>query len=443
MELPDLEIGPAAPTPRQGVAQSSPEPPTAFSNMGELIVPMAFDIFDDADEERGDDAIRLEVVEEALEKRDLPGPDVPVAIASLRFAGSPSPSSAISLVEPIEVDPFELLALADFGPVPTSLWQTPLYAIRVFRRRAQLEKEIERIEKELKLREAAFSDSLVALVDDLRPALEEHPSGGRWFAPIYELELRARARGEALESVSAEFSAKVAEVDREIATGEEACEAELTKLAPLTEELERRKAEHGRAEAMLKRVEIEIRAAQQAARAAAGPDAKVAPPEHALKIQDLSKVREARAADVARTKAELDEVLKPHQARERLISDRRRQIAELRRGRKSLEEAYGRQLSVRTEGVAEAERERREMTVEIGARLLEDSPIAIEPAVRERVQRARGSFEAVVGELRKYQEAREAFDRGANGRGRAIIVSAGVLLLSIVLWFALFHDPDF
>src|SRR5581483_8927194 len=82
-------------------------------------------------------------------------------------------------------------------------------------------------------------------------------------------------------------------------------------------ELGRRQEEHARVEAKVRRTEIERRAAHDAARAAAGPDAKFAPPEHARRIAEIeaelaARTGEAKPLEAARRAAE--EALAAHEA---------------------------------------------------------------------------------------------------------------------------------
>lgn len=447
MEVPDLDLGPAvsslpslAPPPMQAPKPVSP----AASSSTMAALSLDFDRFDDEDHTELE-PLQLETVAEAIDRRTPPsGPRPLAAPASGAGTVAPRATSGVSAREAIaiELDPYEVLAFADYGPIPTSIWQTPAYAMRVVLRRRQLQAEARRIQKERDLREKAWLDTVVCVVESVRPALEVHADGARWLGPIFEIEAQARARGEALESTSSEFSAKVSEIDKEIAVAEEACEVEVRKLEPITEELERRKSELARAEAMLKRVDIEIRAAQQAARAAAGPEATVAPPEHAQKLASLASEREVRAEDIARAKAEVEEVRRPHQAQERAIDTRRKHVAELRRSRKSLEESYRRQLSVRSEGVAEAERERRELSIEIGKRLLHESPVPIDGAPRRATQAAHEALFAVQKELAKYERAAEAFEREHLKRGLSVIGVAAALFVAFVLFLLLRNGAE-
>lgn len=403
-------------------------------------MPALSDDFDPFEDDPGElEPLQLETVEEPVDKRPPASGPQPLTVPG---SGVPRSISSVRRIEPprLEVDPFEVLALADYGPVPTKIWETPAYAVRVVSRRRELQSEARRAREEHALRENAFFDSLVALVDSLRPALERHPDGGRWLAPIYDIESRARARGEALESTSQEFSAKVGEIDREIALIEEAQIVERKKLEPLTEEFSRRKDEHERSEAMLKRIDIEIRAAQQAARAAAGPDAKVAPPEHASRLAALAMEREARSEDVVRTKGELDEVRRPYQAQERVIAENLKEIEGLRKRRRSLEESYARQLSVRSEGVADAARERREMSIEMGQRLLEESPVPLDASAKSAVEKASVVAAEARRKLERYVQASEAFEREPLRRGLILLGTGLALIVAFSLWFVLGRD---
>lgn len=431
MSVPDLDLGPPVAklpslAPPPPMAQPRPNPSASTSSMA--AVSADFDPFEDDPVE----SLELEIAD-VVEKRPPVSEARPLKVPASDALAARS-SSGVVPVEAVEVDRYEALALADFGPVPTRIWETPGYAMRVVLRRRQLAGEARLLARELELKEKAWLDALVALVDAIRPALEAHPDGARWLAPIAEIEERARARGDALETTSSEFAGKVAEIDREIAVAEEAYDVEVTKLEPITAELERRKSELSRAEAMLKRMDIEIRAAQQAAMAAAGPDATVAPPEHARKLAALSEERSLRAEDVARAKADLDEVRRPHQAQEKKLGDKRRQIADLRKRRRSLEDTYSRQLSVRGQGVVEAEREKREITIEIGKRLLVESPVPIDEGARKGAEVAQKALLTTRGELEKHTLACDLYEREPFKRGWMVLGAGLLLLVLFVLW---------
>ncbi len=390
--------------------------------------------FDPFEDDEPAESLELEIADVA-EKRAPVSDARPLTVPVSDTLAVRANSGVVPIAEvPVDVDRYEALALADYGPIPTKIWETPGYAIRVFLRRRQLAGEERLVTRELELKEKAWLDALVALVDAIRPALEAHPDGARWLGPITEIEERARARGIALESTSSEFATKVAEIDREIAAAEEAYDVEAAKLEPITEELERRKTELSRAEAMLKRMDIEIRAAQQAAMAAAGPDAKIAPPEHARKLAALAEERTLRAEDVKRAKAEVDEVRKPHQAQEKKLGERRRQITELRKQRRSLEDSYSRQLSIRGEGVAEAEREKREIMIEIGKRLLAESPVPLDENSRKATEAAQGAYLSTRRELEKHKLARDLYEREPYKRGWMVLGAGFALLVLFVLW---------
>lgn len=442
MELPDLDLSPLTPPPP--VALPRPTPPASSATSSVMAAVSAdFDPFDDADDHEEHMALELETIEEPRERRPPASGPRALTVPASNAGASParSISGTVRLEEaPIELDPFEVLAFADYGPIPTKIWESPAYAVRVVLRRQQLKGETEDVRAEHGQLEKAWFDSLVALVEKTRPALEAHPDGGRWLSPIVEIEDRARARGDALESTSSEFSAKVAEIDREIAVAEEACAVEATKLEPLAEELERRQSELSRAEAMLKRIDIEIRAAKQAARAAAGPDATVAPPEHAQKLGALAAERDARNEDAVRAKGDFEEVRRPYSAQERAIAERRRHIDELRKRRRSLEETYGRQLSIRSEGVAEAEREKSQVSVDIGKRLLSEAPVPVEASARAAAEAAHRALVASRKELEKHVRAMDAFERDHLKRGLVIIGAGAALVLLLVLWLALRGD---
>lgn len=426
-ELPDLVIAPPAPAAAYPVP---PNPPTSSASnpVSSGVALPDFGGGRELDDDDDFDLSQIEVVGHELGKRPLPAP-----LTKTSAAPSMEPIRAAAPAEPpAELDIYDVLAFADYGPIPQQPWQSPPYAVRVLLRQRQIRRSLARLKVELRQLEGGRDDALVALFERTRPALEAHEDGARLLAPIGEIEARARARGEALESTSAECAAKVAEVDREIGALDGTRFVEATKRAELAAVAEREAAELSRAEAKQKRVEIEIRATQQAARAAAGPDATVAPPPFAAKLSALAEERDARAAEVARARGQLDAANGPLAEQQRVVAGYERRITDLRKGRKALEESYRRQMSVRSEGLSEVEKERRAAMVEVARRLLSYSRIPVDEGARAAV----GSADEAIGrgeaQLEKHLRALDAYDKRRLKEGLAI-AGAGLALLLVVL----------
>jgi chromosome segregation ATPase len=266
----------------------------------------------------------------------------------------------------------------------------------------------------------------------MRPALEADEEGGRLLHNVREIEERARTRGAALESTSAELTGRLAEFDAEIAAVEKVVAVESAKVGGLAAEVARVDDLLSRAEAKQKRVDIEIRSAQQAARAAAGPEARVAPPEFAEKITALGVERDARVAEVARARADVDEARKPLTQQERVVAEHERKITDLRKKRRAVEDSYGRQLSVRNEGVAEVEKERRVAMVDVARRLLAGSRLPIDPGARASVEEADKAKRKALVEVEMHVRGLDAYDRAGLKNG-LIVIAGGVALILALL----------
>lgn len=438
LELPDLELAPLAPPPSAPSAR--PAAPSAKPSAGAAIAMPEFGTSQDFDDDDFDIS-QIEVVGHELGKRAAPKG---APIASSPPAAEPRSLAPAQAAEPsIDLDAYEVLAFADYGPIPQKPWESPAYAVRVLLRQRYLRQSLVRARAEHERLGNAHLDALVALVERTRPALEASDDGARLLAPIRDIEQRARSRGEALESTSAEFAAKVAEIDREIVAAEQACTVESEKAAELAAVVERAEGELSRAEGKQKRVDIEIRAAQQAARAAAGPDATVAPPEHAEKLSALAAEREARVAEVARARGVVDEAKKPLVEQQRVVAGHERRIAEVRKKRKALEEVYQRQMAVRSEGLSEVEKERRAAMADIARRLLAHSRAPIDEGARAAVLSADEARKKANVELEKHVRALDAYDKKRLKEGIAIVGGAFALfLLLLVVLAAMVHgDP--
>lgn len=358
----------------------------------------------------------------------------PEAPPSRRAGSRPAaPQQAAESTAPAPaIDPFEAQALADYGPAPTSAVAAPFYFVRVVMRRRALRAEAIEARDQAAKRAEEEQDALAAVTESLRVKLEADPNWLGLLAPVKAVEERAASRGEALQSASADLRARLDAIDAE-ASGVEGeiergkvVEAELSEVvAGVADQLER-------VEGRVRRTDIEIRAAQTAARAASGPEATTMPPEHAARLATLSAERAERQAEVDRAAAALREARQPLDAQARLLASLDRKRIDLARKRKQTEDQYSRQISVRSEGVAVAHRERRDALAALAATLLSKRVDEVPSEVRARLDASRvaaaharvlaDTYAAAIGAF-----DREAFRRGAIGAGVAALAALALL----------------
>jgi hypothetical protein len=350
----------------------------------------------------------------------------------------------------LQIDAYEVRALADFGEAPHGLLQTVPYAVRVTLRQRELRRALAGVRTALTEGEKRRDDRLVELGEVMRPEIEGNPDFAAAAAPLANAEKTKRAREEGLQSASGEFRQRVGGIDQEIALQDEPLSrgrAEATEREKAWESAEELRKRH---EARRKRVEIEVRNAQSKLERAETPPGEKQ--QATALIQAAQGERATRAAE---------EKLATDQARDaeaklalarRAVAEVEAKIADLRKRRRAVEDEFARQGVVRMEGIDAASREVRGALLEIGRRLAKGG---LDPAgyrgvstheSAERVRKLIAEAEAQVSrlqyELEKHLRALDAADDGALKKGRIILVAVVVLLLgSFIAWRALRSNP--
>ena len=343
-----------------------------------------------------------------------------------RIAAGPAPAAT-------DMDPFEIAAVADFGPAPAGWVQAPAYAWRVRQRRSELARETTRMRAALAEAEAARTERFAEIARVLRART---PAGDRLAAllePLAQHDQASAAREAALRETGAGYADAVGRVDAGIAALD-AQRAELdAAVAQAEAERDERAAARARAEAKVKRLDIELRAAHEAARVAAGPDAKIAPPEHAVRIAALQEERGVRTAElepIAAAAAAAEAALRAREAKSR---DAGKQLAALRDERRAVEAAASRQLAIRSDGAKAAERER----VAAYAAALREVLAALPEALTAEERAAAADGDRVIAarsrDIEKRVRAMASADREAERRGWIVVgVVAGLVLLLLL-----------
>ena len=121
--------------------------------------------------------------------------------------------------------------------------------------------------------------------------------------------------------------------------------------------------------------------------------------------------------------------------RQTRLAERQAKVADSRKRRKALDEVYARQLSVRAEGFAEAERELRAALMEVASRVLDNPRFGVEPEVRATVAEQKSLAKAAAREAQKHVLALDAYDVPIFKKGMIALAGAAaalVLLLVVV-----------
>ncbi len=347
----------------------------------------------------------------------------------------------------LEIDAYEVRALADYGEPPHGIVQAVPYAIRVTLRRRELRRALATVRTALTEAERRRDDRLVELGQQMRPVIEGNPELEQAAAPLAVAEKTKQAREAALQSASGEFRERVAGIDRDIAAQDEP----LARWAKDTQE--RQKAWEAadelrkRHEARSKRVAIELRNAQ----------AKLERPETAPADRQQAQAF-IQAAQGERATRAAEEKLATDQAKEaetklalsrRGLADVEATIAALRKRRRAIEDEFARQGAVRAEGIDAASREVRGALLEIGRKVVRDGidaaapgvPAAI-PGLLGQLRDAEAHSKRLQYDLEKHLRALDAADDAAVKKGRVLLIAAVVLLLgSFIAWRALRSNP--
>ncbi|MEJ7728334.1 MAG: hypothetical protein WKG00_03885 [Polyangiaceae bacterium] len=248
----------------------------------------------------------------------------------------------------------EVLALAGYGEPPTSLIGAPAYAWRVFQRRKRVQ---DKLGVARRTRDHAKTESdqlLAAAMEALRAgAAPTHP-----LTSLFETLRGYDAVQEAAHDASAEIARQQA-AQRQSLHGEldqlQGAKASAdAELAAAEAELAEAEQARARIEARLKRGDIELRAAHDAARLAAGEGAQFAPPEHAVRIQVLEAERVQRSAELAEATRLHAEVEVRARERRAVARGLRRQAGEKKKVTEQQDRAARESMRVGERGVESA-----------------------------------------------------------------------------------------
>ena len=341
----------------------------------------------------------------------------------------------------LEIDRYEVLALADYGDEPKSILQVVPYAIRVKLRQRELRRLLTGVRSALAEAESRRDERYIELGELLRPHVEGNPEFSSFAGTLGEAEKTKHTREAALADASSAFRERAAAIDAEIAAqdapraGAEKVVEEKTRLSEAAEQL---RAKH---EARRKRVDIEVRAAAQtlerpetlvhqreAARAliAAAQNEKTQRAAEEAQATKAAQAAEAQAAAARRSLAEVDE-----------------RVAALRTRRKEVEKEFARQGQIRSQGIDAAGKEVRHALLEIGRRLATGS-LAPEGAEvrRKAIREAEAQVKRLQLDLEKHLRALDAANDPEVRRGLIVLGAViFVLVTAFIAWRALRTNP--
>lgn len=353
--------------------------------------------------------------------------------------GQSGPSAAEAPA--LEVDAYEVLALADYGATPKSIVHVVPYAIRVKLRQRELRRALAGVRAALKESESRRDERFIELGELLRPQVDGNPEFGAFTSTLTAAEKTKQTRERALAEASSTFRERAAVVDAEIVATEAplaAAKKEAETKSKLAEDAESLRQKH---EARSKRVEIDVRAAR----------ATLARPE------TLMPQRQQAQALIAAASAERDQrALEEQQAaavaqdaESRAVVARQRQeelehrVAALHARRRELEKEFARQGQIRSQGIDAASKEVRHALLEIGRRTV-SAPLTAEGADmrRKAIAEAEGQVKRLQLDLERHLRALDAAHEPSVRNGLIILALAVVVFLgSFTAWRLLRSNP--
>lgn len=333
-------------------------------------------------------------------------------------------------------DEIEMRAIARFGPPPAAWWGAPGYAVRVLLRRREIQAGLAPLRKQLEDAEAAEGEAFVQMVDRARRAAGPGHAFAEMTAALARFDQMAAESDDALAAANQTLHQQIEAIDRELQLLEDEVKRLDRDIEAAQEDVARADEQRVRSEAKVKRAEIELRAAHEAARNAAGPQAKFAPPEHAKRIRDLTAEKQARDAEHAPVRdawESANRVVRELSDAQRAI---RRKMSPLLEQRRSAKQSGMAQVALRAEGSEAALRERRRAYREIGALMLESRAHEIDEADRAAVARSGQLVQGQTRTLELHLRALSAADPDALRKGQMLLGAAVVALVALVILLA-------
>jgi hypothetical protein len=334
-----------------------------------------------------------------------------------------SPESGALIIDPVEVR-----LAADYGPPPSAGLLSPLYAVRVVRRRGELESTIKRLAVVLAAAETKRDALLAATALELRGKALMVEGGDDLYAPVVEIERLALDRRSSLAGANADYDRRAQEIEH----GAEALRREAARLDGAVElaarELSKQRELLERATAKKKRLYIEVRAIMDAAEKSGGAFSSA----QSTRIAELEAAVAAHNPELERAQRATEEAEAAHATAEAEGRQVARRLAEASRVRRSLDDEFRKQIGVRSEGVEESERERAQALADVMRRILagRGRMVDVPKDVLAGIAEADRAVHSGALELEKLVRALDSYDRGAYRRGRVVI--GIVLALAIV-----------
>jgi hypothetical protein len=329
----------------------------------------------------------------------------------------------------ILVDPLDAQVHANYGNPPKSPLRTPEYAFKVFKRRRELEREF----KDTKLRAVTADERRTERLAELTQGcrtLEGTDRFKHFFMAFEQLEKVALERQQALAGDNQQYAAETGKADQLIVEHQKRAAVVDAELAKHLQKLNEAQALLTRTEAQYKRLLIEIRSLKNAEEEGRVQGKAI---NHGPRIAELmghvqghQAAVAKRTADRAAAQAVVDGSRKELQ---RFADEERR----LKKQRGDLEKSFQQRLGLRSQGVAETNKELTAAAAQTARALLgQRGGISIPESYLNAV---RAADEEVTRELRHQrlvETALKMYHQETYIQGRNFIIGSVVVVLLVI-----------
>lgn len=384
-----------------------------------------------------DDVGSLEVELATGEMDRSPMAAGPVSAAPVS-APSPAGSAGAPSSEPLSAVPTPesaaIIALAGYGSTPPNIVGAVPYAIRVLRRRPQLRRLLAERRARHDQVKVECGGRFASMLDGIGAAEPDDEKIARLRASLQDSHALLEERSAQLQQAQQQVAEQVGAVDEQLSAldqdraqlDDERRQAQIV----LEDCTERRK----RAQAQVKRADIQLRALHDVARQAAGKGAKYAPPEHARQIATAEQDRAELGSTYQQAGKAFDEAREALRVHEAALREIDRRAASARSKRAGVERAGSQQEELQAKGVKLAEQQRLQGCEQAIRQLLAERHPALGPELRKEIRALDGRLRASELDLETHRQAEAAYDRASVRNGIIIIaVAAAVVLLVLVM----------
>lgn len=349
---------------------------------------------------------------------------------------TPWPSGLTPLRGDLAIDDARVNSAAAYGP-PGPAVLAPVYAYRVFVRQQVLVRRRGETERAFNDAELKRAELLKEMVQSHRGEIERNERFTRLVEPLASLEAQARERQQAAAQVHGELASQLEVFDKKLAELEE---QRVARQGVVTE----RAAEHttaeehfGRANAKLRRVQIEIRNLEAKVREAVGPQGGVVPPDMAAKLRPLQDQMRALEPNATTAKSALDAAQAKLREAQAAVTETTRAMAAVEKDKRTLMAKYESRIASSSASQHEAEQQEREAFLAIARAILDlRGAIAVDAETRKQITALDQLVERRLVDHEIAVRAVDAFDHERRSLGHKMAIGVVVLLLALIVVLA-------